>query len=481
MAVLSKIRQCQYIPVPHLRIFRHYIHTPILLLSLAEGLLIIAAAYTGFFTRFQTFPPFLAYLAPAFVFAVVLVFAMVAMGVYESRVREGMTGMSLRTAVAIFLLGSVGIAILSFVVPEAALARSVLLFAAIEAFLLITLARWAIFAFVSEESFKKRVLVLGISNRAVKIASRMRRRVDQRAFTLVGFFAPHSGTDEVSIHGANVIRSELTLIEICDAYRVDEIVVAMDERRRDRDAQGGLPLDELMECRLQGIAVCDVQQFIEREACKMDVDLLRPSWLVFSDGFAVGPWRAFSKRSFDILASLALLSIAWPVMLMTILLVRLDSPGSVFYRQQRIGLDGKPFELTKFRSMVTGADDEGWTARNDPRVTRVGRFIRRSRIDELPQLFNVLRGRMSFVGPRPERPAIVEQLKTELPFYDQRHRVKPGITGWAQLCYPYGSSVEDAKEKLQYDLYYLKNNSFLLDLIIMLQTVEVVLVGEGAR
>jgi sugar transferase (PEP-CTERM system associated) len=235
---------------------------------------------------------------------------------------------------------------------------------------------------------------------------------------------------------------------------------------------------------MTGITVCDVQQFIEREAQKIDIDLLRPSWIVFADGFFMTTPRAISKRTFDLAASLGLLAVTWPLMLLAALLVKLENPRlPVLYRQKRVGLRGKPFVLLKFRSMnvVDEEDQANWTANRDPRVTRVGRIIRQTRIDELPQLINVLRNEMSLVGPRPERPVFVEDLGRKIPFYDQRHRVKPGITGWAQLCYPYGASVADAKEKLQYDLYYLKNHSLLLDLIILLQTVEVVLVGEGAR
>jgi sugar transferase (PEP-CTERM system associated) len=274
--------------------------------------------------------------------------------------------------------------------------------------------------------------------------------------------------------------------DFCETHQIHEIVVAMDERRRNQDAMGGLPLDDLMECRLRGINVCDVQQFIEREACKVDVDLLRPSWMVFSDGFIVSTWRAGSKRAFDVLASSLLLLFAWPIMLLTTLCIWLEDGirAPVFYRQTRTGLNGVHFDVIKFRSMDSDAEKGGqavWASKNDPRVTRVGAFIRKARIDELPQLLNVFRGDMSFVGPRPERPMFVAELAEEIPFYDQRHRVKPGITGWAQLCYPYGASNDDAKEKLQYDLYYLKNHSLLLDIIILLQTVEVVLVGEGAR
>jgi sugar transferase (PEP-CTERM system associated) len=470
--------------VPHIRVLRHYIHTPFLLLALAEAVIIVFSAYLGYFTRHGEFPLFWGYVPPALTLAVILVVAMVAMGVYESRIREGMSGMLLRSAVALFLLGTAGMALLSYIFPFVDVGRGVLLFATVEAYALITLLRISVFSLAKENTFKKQIVVIGIGQRALKIATRMRRRIDKRAFVLRGFLDPGLCEDRVSDYGVDIIRTDQPLVDFCQDYAIDEIVVAMDERRRNDAGSGGLPLDELVECRLSGIQVCDVQQFIEREACKVDVDLLRPSWLVFSDGFIMSPWRAGSKRIFDLLAALLLLLIAWPVMLITALLIRLQAPEQpVLYRQHRMGLNGQLIDVLKFRSMDMSAESGGasWAQYDDPRVTRIGRFIRKTRIDEFPQILNVLRGDMSFVGPRPERPVFVEELKQEIPFYDQRHRVKPGITGWAQLCYPYGASAEDAKEKLQYDLYYLKNHSILLDLIILLQTVEVVLVGEGAR
>ncbi|HEX7036352.1 MAG TPA: TIGR03013 family XrtA/PEP-CTERM system glycosyltransferase [Pseudomonadales bacterium] len=457
-------------------------------MAIAEGLLLVTAPYIGSYIRYGELPPLADHLLPSVSFAVVLVIAMLSMGVYEARVREGFSGMMLRTAVAVFLLGAMATAVLSYVLPTLAIHRSVLLLSAVSAFVLLTVWRWLTGHFLSEEVFKRRVVVLGTGQRALKIASRMRRRSDQRAFELIGFLDPSGGatTNEVSSYGARVLYTDDPLPEFCRRNDVREIVVALDERRRNVGVGGGIPLEELMECRLQGIEVCDVQQFIEREAGKLDVDLLQPSWMVFSDGFVGNGWRTVTKRTFDVLASGVLLLLVWPVMLLVALAIwiegRLKDP--ILYVQERVGLDGRSFNVLKFRSMVPNAESAGeavWAQQNDPRVTRVGAFIRKTRLDELPQLFNVLRGDMSFVGPRPERPMFVEELATKIPYYQQRHRVKPGITGWAQLCYPYGASVDDAKEKLQYDLYYLKNHSLLLDLIILLQTVEVVLVGDGAR
>ena len=459
-----------------------------ILLALAEGLLIAISMYLGHLTRYGEWSELSRYAVVAPVYTVTLLACMIAMGVYESHIREGMTGMSLRTAVAIFLLGSASMAVLAFVFPVwLDFSRGVLLFATIEAFAMIAVLRFVVFGFADDDLFKRRVVILGTGRRAEKIASRMRRKSDQRAFKILGFLEPHGGgPDLVSQYDATLLDTDQPLPEFCRVNRIEEIVVAMDERRRNVDAAGGLPLEELLDCKLRGIQVCDIQQFIEREAAKVDVDLLRPSWLVFSDGFDTGAARMLIKRAFDLLASALLLFFTWPFMLLTVLAIWLEDGlrAPILYRQTRTGLEGKDFDVIKFRSMSTDAELSGeaiWASRNDPRVTRVGAFIRKVRIDELPQLFNVLKGDMSFVGPRPERPVFVEELCEQIPFYNERHRVKPGITGWAQLCYPYGASVEDAKEKLQYDLYYLKNHSILLDLIILLQTVEVVLVGEGAR
>ena len=455
-------------------------------MSVFEFLLLFATAYLGYFTRFQEFPNFIDYLPTAMSFALLLVVAMMAMGVYESKLREGYTGMMLRTAVSIFLLGTMAVAILAFFIPALEMGRGVLMFSALEGFVLVAVSRWLTNSFIDEDVLKKRVLILGSGNRALKIASRMRRRSDRRAFLLLGFMQQDGAQDLVSQYGAEVIKTDESIRDYCQQNRVDEVVVAIDERRRNRDSSApGLPVDDLVQCRLDGVEICEIQAFIEREAGKVDVDLLQPSWMVFSDGFVSGIARNIVKRVFDLLASIALLLVAWPIMLFTAFFIGIGSffKEPILYRQERVGLDGKPFNVMKFRSMRTDAEAQGamWAVDNDPRVTRIGAFIRKTRIDELPQLFNVIKGEMSFVGPRPERPVFVDDLNEKIPYYAERHRVKPGLTGWAQLCYPYGASVEDAKQKLQYDLYYLKNHSFLLDLIILLQTVEVVLVGEGAR
>jgi sugar transferase (PEP-CTERM system associated) len=260
---------------------------------------------------------------------------------------------------------------------------------------------------------------------------------------------------------------------------IDEIVIALD------DCDEELPAEELIECRMNGIEISDILHFFEREAGKILVDVVKPNWFIHSEGFRVNYLRSFSKRIFDIVASLFLLTLFVPVIAITIFAIWIENgaKGPILYLQRRVGARGERFNVIKFRSMIADAEKNGaqWATKNDSRITRVGAVIRKFRIDEIPQLLNVLLGQMSLVGPRPERPEFVSELSEEIPFYNERHRVKPGLTGWAQSCYPYGSSAEDSVEKLQYDLFYVKNHTFLLDLFILLQTAEVVLFKKGAR
>jgi len=270
-----------------------------------------------------------------------------------------------------------------------------------------------------------------------------------------------------------------SLLEVVRNLRVDEVIVAVRERRG-----GVLSLRELLDCKLAGTRILDLSTFFERVQGQVRLDSLRASWLIYGDGFRQGWTRTFVKRCFDVVVGSALLLAALPVMLLTALLIILEDGAPIFYAQERVGRGGRPFRVIKFRSMRRDAEKDGkprWATSNDDRVTRIGRLIRKLRIDELPQLFNVLRGDMSLVGPRPERPYFVDQLTQQIPFYAVRHCVKPGVTGWAQVRYQYGASVDDAAEKLQYDLYYVKNHSLILDTLVLFETVRVVLTGEGAH
>jgi sugar transferase (PEP-CTERM system associated) len=275
------------------------------------------------------------------------------------------------------------------------------------------------------------------------------------------------------------IRREepVTLSIVAQALRADEIVVAVNDKR-------GLPIDELLECKLKGIDVVDALTFWEREAGLIDFANAGAGWLTFSSGFVLDQPRRAVKRMVDFAVSLAFLIAVLPITVLTAIAIKLESPGPIFYRQERVGLNGKTFRVWKFRSMRSDAEADGvpqWARSSDARVTRVGRLIRKVRIDEIPQIINVLAGDMSFIGPRPERPFFVEQLKQHIPYYDLRHRVRPGITGWAQVNYPYGASIEDAKRKFAYDLYYVKKNDVLLDFAILIQTVRVILFAQGSR
>lgn len=264
---------------------------------------------------------------------------------------------------------------------------------------------------------------------------------------------------------------------MAESLHAEEIVVATDDRR-------GLPVDELLRCRLQGILVTDYLTFWEREAGQIDIDHVGAGWLAFAEGFRLNVRRLVIKRVIDIAVSLVFLIVFSPILALAALAIKLDSRGSILFSQARVGLDGQVFNVLKLRSMYEDAEKDGiprWAAQGDDRITRVGHFIRKTRIDELPQIFNVLKGDMSFIGPRPERPFFVDRIRKEIPFYDLRHRVRPGITGWAQVNYPYGASIEDAKRKLAFDLFYVKNNDALLDAAILVQTVRVVLFGHGSR
>ena len=271
-------------------------------------------------------------------------------------------------------------------------------------------------------------------------------------------------------------QGEENLLELARRQSVDHLLVSLEDRR------GKMPVTELLECRLAGMTVEEGETLYERVTGKIAVENLRPSYLIFNPGFSKSPLAELTKRAFDVLAAGLGILLLWPVMLLVALAVRFDSPGPVLFRQERTGRYGKPFVLNKFRSMRADAEKltgPVWAQKDDPRITRVGRFIRATRLDELPQLFNVLGGSMSMVGPRPERAVFIADLMTQIPYYDQRHIVKPGVTGWAQINYPYGNTVEDALQKLQYDLFYIKYRSLPFDLSILVQTVKTVLLRQG--
>ncbi|MBV1880916.1 MAG: TIGR03013 family PEP-CTERM/XrtA system glycosyltransferase [Pseudomonadales bacterium] len=465
----------------HVRIFKHYVHLPYLLLGITEGMIFMLAIYIGAYLRFYsdlTELDLLGALFPrAIFFSAVILVSMTAMGVYQARLREGISGVMLRTA-ASFFLGSTALSMIFYLFPSLFIGRGVIALAALLSFFMVGALRWLFYMKVDEEVLKRHVLVLGAGWRAQNILDRLTSKSDTRGFILSGFVKVDG--EDIQIDAERVLSiPENGLFEFCDEKGIDEIVVAVDDRRVH------FPLDELLDCKLSGIDVVEVITFFERETGKVELDLLHPSWMVFSDGFSQNSMTDGLKRAFDIAASSLLFFVAWPVMLLTVIAIKLEDglSASVFYKQSRVGLEGHCFNVYKFRSMREDAEKDGaqWAKENDTRITRVGHVIRMVRIDELPQILNVLKGDMGFVGPRPERPEFVGRLAETIPYFDERHRVKPGITGWAQLCYPYGASDEDSAQKLQYDLYYVKNHSLMLDVLILIQTVEVILFGKGAR
>jgi sugar transferase (PEP-CTERM system associated) len=409
-------------------------------------------------------------------FAGAMVIALFCVGQYSPRQRARVRGVLLRIA-ASAAASFVALAFVYFILPAEYLGRGVLSLTVVIGFLASVAIRSVTSRLVSRDLFKRRVLVYGCGERALTL-SRLRRRSDRIGFQIVGFLAAEG--EVAAVPPELILRRTDTLLRFCRRRDVHEIVIAMDDRRR------GFPVRELLDCKLNTINIIDLERFLERETGRVPLDLIRPSSLILSDGFRRGVFRQVSIRLFDIVASLLMLSFSWPLMLFTMLAIKIEDGlhAPVLYRQTRVGLQGTHFLVLKFRSMRTDAERGGqaiWAERLDRRVTRVGSLVRPLRVDELPQLFNVLAGDMSLVGPRPERPEFVAQLCESIPFYNERHLAKPGITGWAQLCYPYGASERDAVEKLQYDLYYIKNRSLMFDLSILLQTVEVVFWAKGAR
>jgi sugar transferase (PEP-CTERM system associated) len=416
----------------------------------------------------------------ALIYAVVMHACTMAMGIYAAGFRDGLGAMAVRSLVAYCLLGCGLLTILYYLVPELYMGRGVLALAIIFTFVALTLIRIVFFKMVDRETLRPRLLILGTGNRAANIAREL--VASHRGVAAVVGFIQAQKEDAMEVEGA-VIQRNQTLLDIALEHEANEIVVALEDRRA--TSGGAMPLNELFECKMNGIRISEPMALYERELGLIELNEIGPGWLVFSAGFSSSALWDQLKRITDILVSILLLLIVWPLMLFAVVLILLETGRPVIYRQTRTGLANEPFQIQKFRSMTINAERDGqavWASENDSRVTRVGAFLRNTRIDELPQLFNVLRGEMSFVGPRPERPEFVEKfVGSSMPYYNERHRVKPGLMGWAQLNYPYGASVDDAEKKLRYDLYYVKNRSLTLDIIIMVQTVQIILLGSGVR
>jgi sugar transferase (PEP-CTERM system associated) len=385
------------------------------------------------------------------------------------------SGTDLAARIAVTMM--VALLILSvfyYLLPEAMIGRGFLSLSLITCGTMQFLLRRGLFALGGLSGFTQRVLVLGVGPLAEVIEKTI--LMSQGRYLLAGFVQP--AADILTVPGELVIGRVDRIRDLVREQRASKVVVAITERR------GVLPVKDLLFCKLTGIDVLDSPSFYEKLTGKLLIENIQPSWFIYSNGFRINSFKMFCKRLVDIFFSMLGILLALPLFPLVALLVKLDSPGPALFRQVRAGERGREFAILKFRTMRQDAESSTgavWAQKNDPRVTRVGRFLRKTRLDELPQLFNVLKGEMSFVGPRPERPEFVEQLSERIPYYNKRHFVKPGLTGWAQVCYPYGASEEDALEKLRYDLYYIKNYSLLLDLFIVLETIKVVLYSRGGR
>ena len=460
-----------------LRIFRHYVPRSLVLLGLAEILILFVSIYLGAtfqlgssaFGRTEQLPLW----SQALVFVAAIVLGMTAMGLYHRDQRPQPSAIMLRLALS-FVCGFVVMGTVYLLIPDLMVGGAIFATALVCSF--VSIASCRLICVVGDEADRRqRVLVLGIGERARQIDN-LKRGADQVSADVIGFV--DLGCDERLVGNDRIFAlGQRSLRALAEELDVQQIVVATDDRRK------GLPVDDILECKMYGIHIMEAADFYERQLGKIRIDTLHPSNVIFADGFTQAVIRSTEKRVMDLIFSAVMLIATLPIMALTAIAIYCETGAPILYRQERVGRRGRAFTLLKFRSMRQDAEANGavWALQNDMRVTRVGSFIRRARIDELAQLINVLKGDMSFVGPRPERPQFVAELSKSIPYYDLRHYVKPGITGWAQILYPYGASINDAREKLQYDLYYLKNYSIFLDINILLQTIQVILWRKGAR
>jgi sugar transferase (PEP-CTERM system associated) len=415
-------------------------------------------------------------LPPALLFAVLMVFLNGAFGLYRRDQKLSFGVYAVRLFLAIAIGATIAYSVAN-ILPGGGVFQHSVRELVILAFCGLVAVRQVLVWPALRTLLPHRVLVLGTGPEA-RVVEVSLAAANAPGMRLVGFYALPVSQESV-VSPQFVIAAGRPLEETVKTLGVNEIIVAVREQRG-----GVLPLRQLLECRLSGVQITDLARFFERIQGRIPIDSLKASWLIYGNGFRQNWLRALVKRLFDIAVALTLVLLTLPIMLVTALLISLESHGPIIYRQERVGLRGKTFEVFKFRSMRNDAEKDGqatWATAGDTRVTRLGRFLRRSRIDELPQLLNVLRGEMSLVGPRPERPVFVQMLAEQVPFYAVRHSVKPGVTGWAQVRYSYGASVEQSIRKLEYDLYYVKNHTVFLDVLIVLETIRVVLFGEGAR
>jgi sugar transferase (PEP-CTERM system associated) len=466
-----------------LRIFRHYVPGSFLVLFLVETCFLLSAIAVGMELSMMLGlgPKRILdseWLIPrSLLYALVMLFCMTFMGMYWRHRKEGEVFYLLMKILFSLMLSMTILSIVFYAYPDIAVNRSHMFMALSYSLLMIMLARLLHYKISDHDAARSRVLVIGTGKKA-KMVEELRRKSDLYGIKLMGFLYVAGENSQVSEE--SIMRIDESLLSYVNKNMIEELVVAVDDRRR------SFPVDEILECKMDGILVSEVSDFIERQVKKIRLNTLHPSSMIFSEGYTRAVMNTFGKRAFDIIASSFLLLLTLPIMALTALSIWLESgfKGSILYKQERVGMCGKPFNVIKFRSMREDAENDGvaqWAQKGDNRLTKNGNVIRILRIDELPQLYNVLKGEMSFVGPRPERPEFVKKLSQVIPFYNLRHNVKPGITGWAQISYPYGASEQDSIEKLQYDLYYIKRYSLMFDAFILFQTVQAVLWQRGGR
>lgn len=459
------------------RVFRHHVAVGTLVQLSVDNAMFSGALLLAAFVQLAPYgQPASQVLGAAIAYGILMSGVNAAFGLYRRAENATFSTLVGRSLLAVIAGAPVAYAMFT-VLPGAQAAQAVFGYTLLYAICGQILVRRATISVRSTGIGARRVLIVGTGAEARNVQASL-QSMSSPNFSIVGFCQVGEGAETTEVSG-RVFPRDSNLLDLVRRLDVEEVIVAVREQRG-----GVLPLRDLLECRINGVRVMDMAGFYERVRGEVPIESLKASWLIYGQGFAQDRLRTAIKRAFDIVVSSVLLLLALPVMLITAIAILLEGGGGVIYKQERVGRGGRKFNCLKFRSMRRDAEKDGvarWAMAHDPRVTRVGRFIRKTRIDELPQLINVLKGEMSLVGPRPERPSFVEQLRKDIRFYDVRHSVKPGLTGWAQVRYNYGASVEDAVRKLQFDLYYVKNHSLFLDSLILVETIRVVLFREGAH
>ncbi|NVJ51291.1 MAG: TIGR03013 family PEP-CTERM/XrtA system glycosyltransferase [Gammaproteobacteria bacterium] len=462
------------------RLFGHYIPRALFLLLGLEFIVLFFSVYIAADIRLPSAEAspelFQNFNWKCSLFALIHIVVMIGVGLYQRSTRDTFSAIASRLFWSV-VIAFIILSILFYLIPELVIGRGVFMLSLVIGFIFLLIVRYAFSVIADKELFQSRVLVLGTGRRAKQLL-RLKRKSDWRGLKLVGFV--HLKGDQDHIEDENlIIRSDEPLHKMIERYGIDELIIAVDDTRKN------YPVNEIIQLKLSGLRITDITLFFERQTGRMEIDTLSPNQVIFFEGFHTDYLREAVKRIFDIVVSITFLTLSIPIAMVLYLLIKKESKWRepVIYSQIRTGQNGEPFVIYKFRSMVVDAEKDGpqYAAKQDARVTRVGEIMRKTRLDEIPQMWNVLKGDMSFVGPRPERPEFVADLNEKVAYYNMRHRVKPGITGWAQICYPYGDNDEDSKQKLQFDLYYIKNFSLFLDLTILLQTLQVIVWQKGSR